>query len=38
VFKRARGAAKRLALAIEDLWLGPKSYDLQFGFEPFPGK
>jgi hypothetical protein len=31
-------AAKAVVLALDDLWLGPKSRDLRFVFELFPGK
>lgn len=38
VFRAPREAAKTAILAIDDLWLGPTSFDLKFVFEAFPGK
>lgn len=38
VFRSPEEEVKQIALAIDDLWLGPKSFDLKFLFEGFPGK
>jgi hypothetical protein len=38
VFRSPDEAVKQLALAIDDLWLDAKSFDLRFVFEAFPGK
>jgi hypothetical protein len=38
VFRSPSEAVKQMALAIDDLWLDAKSFDLRFVFETFPGK
>lgn len=38
VFSSPPEAPKRLTLAIDDLWLDTKSFDLKFDFETFSGK
>lgn len=38
VFRAPEEATKQVVLAIDDLWLGAKSFDLKFTFEAFPGK
>jgi hypothetical protein len=38
VFHSPDAGTKKIALAMDDLWLDAKSYDLRFLFETFPGK
>lgn len=38
VFRAPKETTKQLVLAVDDLWLGSKSFDLKFTFEAFPGK
>jgi len=38
VFRSPPGTIRQIVLAIDDLWLDAKSFDLVFVFEAFPGK
>jgi hypothetical protein len=38
VFRSPDAGTKKIALALDDLWLDAKSFDLRFFFETFPGK